>query len=212
MAKKLLALFPVTCFVLAAWQVKRLKWKEGLIRDSEESFEYDPVVVLTSNDILQNPARRYFIEGLSIGSPIFIGPRAMGSEWGYYLIRAVQLKDRTRILLNHGWVPTEMLETLDFSKDRRVKEIALKDFYEKDSFFLNGNDPSKGVWRLKIPSQLSAELNTEPILCKIVAVDQNINYFPRPSDGKETFRNNHKEYAVTWLLTGILTTALLRIL
>uniref|UniRef100_L2FYR1 SURF1-like protein n=1 Tax=Colletotrichum fructicola (strain Nara gc5) TaxID=1213859 RepID=L2FYR1_COLFN len=77
----ILALIPVTAFVLGTWQVQRLDWKTKLIAKYEDRLE------------------------------MLIGPRMWEGEQGYMVVTPLEREgDGTTVLVNRGWISKAMAE------------------------------------------------------------------------------------------------------
>lgn len=98
----------VVVFVnLGFWQLDRLKWKTDLIQkiEAEQAVDASTVPLGKLIDNPNNNLRRGYLSGIWIDTAsVRVGPKAIGDQWGYWIITPLALGDGTTILVNRGWV------------------------------------------------------------------------------------------------------------
>ncbi|CUM52632.1 unnamed protein product [Debaryomyces tyrocola] len=106
----LMIAMPVISFFLGCWQVKRLKWKVGLISKSENSLAQPPLEEIPPN---LDPAiidefeyRRFKTKGhFDYSQEMFLGPRIKNGMTGYLVVCPfVRSNGGAPILIERGWI------------------------------------------------------------------------------------------------------------
>ena len=216
-----LLIFPATAFGLGCWQVKRLEWKKGLIKDLEERT-HSPPSAYDARD-MQIPGRAaqmeykpVYVEGhYDYSTEILLGPRtrndktsrdptgliALGkAEVGYHIVTPFVLDSGERILINRGWVTSK-------KRDQNTrKEGQITDHVRVSGLVRKGEGRPQFSQKVKEDSLnwnycdvygFSNILNTLPL---IIDADE-ISAFPGGPIGGQTrvvLRNEHLNYIITW--------------
>lgn len=111
----ILALIPVTAFVLGTWQVQRLDWKTKLIAKYEDRLVRDPLPLpprIDPDAVSEFDYRRVYATGrFRHDKEMLIGPRMWEGEQGYMVVTPLEREgDGTTVLVNRGWISKAMAE------------------------------------------------------------------------------------------------------
>ena len=118
-----LAVIPVTAFVLGTWQVQRLGWKTELIARFEDRLVREPLPLPPRVDpdaIHEFDYRRVLARGrFRHDAEMLIGPRMRDGEQGYMVVTPLERDNdpAATVLVNRGWISKKM-------RDRRAREAA----------------------------------------------------------------------------------------
>ena len=210
---------PATSFALGTWQVQRLEWKKGLIRDLEAKTQGHiiplPENILDPGKIKELEYRRVFVEGkFDHTKEIFLGPRPLtksgphtgggmmtiGSKTGFQIITPFILTSGERILINRGWVPVEKKNPktrLDGQIDDTVQIAGLLRSNEKRPRFTPKVKEDGYDWHYRDIGQFMSLLNTLPVLIDADATST-VKGGPIGGQTHVHIRNEHMQYIITW--------------
>ncbi|MDV7145282.1 SURF1 family protein [Tropicimonas sp. TH_r6] len=181
---------------LGVWQVQRLAWKEAILAEIESGILAAPVPVPQSPD----PADDQYLPVRVTGQPdprelhFLVSTRKLGP--GFRIITAFETDTGRRLLLDHGFVPTDA-KTAPRPPQLLTVTGNLHWPEERDRFTPE-NDPETNYWYAREVPLLAKELNTEPTLViarEITPADPSITPLPVDTTG---IPNDHLGYAVTW--------------
>lgn len=216
-----LLVFPIATFGLGTWQVRRLEWKKGLIRDMEERTQsppssYDTRDMLIPGRAAQMEYKPVYVDGhYDYSKEILLGPRVRNdktqrdptgliahgkAEVGYHIIAPFVLDNGDRILVNRGWVSSHQK-----SQDTR-KEGQVRDRVHVSGLVRKGEGRPQFSPKVKEDSLnwnycdvygFSNILNTLPL---IIDADEKSCFPGGPIGGQTrvTMRNEHLNYVITW--------------
>ena len=196
---------------LGVWQVERKTWKEGLIaRIVSQSTaapvapplpgRWDPATdefrhVRLSGHYLND--RETLVHGLAAGET---PGRALQ---GYYVLTPFVRDDGATVLVNRGFVPTE-LKRQDDRRDGLVEgETTVTGILratEPRTMFVPEPDPARGEWfNRDVPGIAAARHLTDaaPYLVEADATPGQTSW-PRGGQLRVDLPNNHLQYAFTW--------------
>ena len=117
----ILIAFPITTFCLGTWQLYRLKEKTELIKTLNSNLSNDPIDISRPNN--SKIGDKVLITGAFLDSQFHVGPRSYPSSpsgsifsssvnsHGYFVISPFQMKNGPLILVNRGWIPSDIKES-----------------------------------------------------------------------------------------------------
>tara|TARA_B100000287_G_scaffold431616_2_gene489212 strand:+ start:1849 stop:2565 length:717 start_codon:yes stop_codon:yes gene_type:complete len=209
------SLIPLIAFIVAlsiliglsSWQFKRLAWKKNLIEARVSMFESDPKPL---ND-LKNPSEMEF-QRISVRGKLFnefeffMPALSKNGNNGFHILIPLKIDDNQYIIYNSGWVPLQKK-----LKEQREKNIIIEEkifsavirIPGRKGYFQPENDPVKNFWFFVEPELMEKELDFK--LEKsfyLEASDNGPNGFPLGNQTRIYLRNNHFQYALTWLFIG----------
>ena len=155
----ILAVIPVTAFVLGCWQVQRLGWKTELVARFEDRLTFPPLELplrIDPNAIEEFDYRRVWAKGrLRHDQEILVGPRMLEGEEGYTVITPLERTDakgnKSKILCNRGWIKKDTAKQW-FRKQHGALpegEVTIEGLLRapiKSNMFTPKNRPEEGKW------------------------------------------------------------------
>ncbi|OTA98443.1 hypothetical protein M426DRAFT_325981 [Hypoxylon sp. CI-4A] len=216
-----LAIIPVTAFVLGTWQVQRLGWKTELIAKFEDRIVRAPLPLPPRVDpdaIHDFDFRRVTATGrYRHDREMLVGPRMRDGEQGFMVVTPLERDgDGTTVLVNRGWIskrfrrqrdrPAESLPTGEVAVEGLLREPWKKnmftpenrpdinEFYFPDVKQMAALTGSQAVW---------VEQTMEPDL--LTAIDMESKGIPIGRPAEVNLRNNHAQYIFTWYGLAIAT-------
>lgn len=205
---------------MASWQVKRLLWKDALIKEINAKLEILPVKL---NDLSfakdeasfeQMQYRKFRIKGKFLHESemhLFTGAREMKGDLGYDILTPFILDNGEVVLVDRGWVPSDMKDQMSRPKTLHEGEAELVVMLHKGevrpSAFTPNNDLLKNIW-----FWIDMPLINEVLKLKLgnyyfreVAVGYvGKDILPAPGKVNIELRNDHLEYAITWSLLAVI--------
>ena len=193
------------CFSLSIWQFKRLKWKEDLINNIEKAYNSDSTNINTFTGDLRNfEFKKIHLRGLFINEKsMFLGPRVNKDQVGYHLITPFLLKDGRYILINRGWLK-EIIKIKEQQKEYLIKGI-LKESDIKN-IFTPKNNIEENIWFYVSTNQMSKFSGlklVDSIFLDLIESNPN-DKITVINSSMPKFLNNHLQYAITWIILGLI--------
>jgi len=202
---------------LGTWQVARLKWKEGLIAQTNARVKSQPrtlqqVELLWSqnHDVDYMPVK---LKGSFDHQREMYYYNTWNGKVGWNVITPLILSDGRIVLLNRGFVPADLKD-----KDSRqsglidgiveIVGLARNPVMEKPNSLIPDNQPNQREFFWKSYSQmakLAGADNVNQILPFLVDQGKNkiAGGYPVGGTTRIQFSNNHLQYAVTWYGLGV---------
>lgn len=155
----ILAIIPLTAFVLGCWQVQRLGWKTELVARFEDRLTFPPLELPLRIDesMLESfDYRRVYARGkLRHDQEMLIGPRILDGEEGYTVVTPLERTDARgtvhKILCCRGWIkkdtaPQWFRKNSGGLPEGEVMIEGLLRIPPKGNMFTPHNEPEKGKW------------------------------------------------------------------
>ncbi len=191
----------ITLTYLGTWQLLRLEWKNGLIKEIAQAQSMPPLQSLPQN-IENLEYRRVILRGkFNHEKSLHMIGRQRGNFPGYFIVTPFTVENDGRtILVNRGFAPPgkesrpEGIQTIEgIIRPARTKR-----------FFAPENLPEKNVWFYEnIPAMSQASgISLSPLVIEETGKEQS-GVFPIVGDGKINLQNDHLGYAITWFATAI---------
>ena len=85
--------FPVICGSLGTWQIMRWQQKQKLLKEMEDIIygQAHEIESFAGDEIGNGPIMKFKISPKSTGERALLGPRGLGSGYGYTLFEKVEL-------------------------------------------------------------------------------------------------------------------------
>ncbi len=197
---------------LGTWQLARKGEKEALIARIVERSRIDPpstppapqewdakrdefervrVTGTFAND------RETLIHGLAAGD-------TPGRAWqGYYVLTPLKREDGGWVLVNRGFVPTEIKD----AKDRQAGQVegstsvtGMLRASEVRTLFVPENDPKREQWFTRDIGAIATARGLDNVAPYLIEADATPNPggWPRGGQLRVDLPNNHLQYAFTW--------------
>ncbi|EDV28109.1 expressed hypothetical protein [Trichoplax adhaerens] len=210
----------MTTFALGTWQIFRLQWKLGLIKDLEMRTSTRAVPLASVIDNLDDMEYyRVIITGYFDHSrEQYIGPRSLHkdtavtsmqpSESGMNVITPFICNEPDiTILVNRGWVPRSKVDPSTRQEGQIEGETTVTGVIrhsDRRRPFMPHNDPEKGRWFWRESNALAALLGTSNVF---IDADARSTLPGGPIGGQTrvTLRNEHLQYIFTWYTLSLIT-------
>ncbi len=180
---------------LGFWQMQRLDWKQGVIREINAHIAADPVELPASPDPERDSYLPVEISG-RLGEDylrVLVSQKEIGA--GYRIISPLDLGER-RVLVDRGFASVAQQE-IPTHKGQVTVQGNLQWPQETDGFTPEP-DVAKNIWFARDVATMSAALNTDPILLVVRKTSFNdAPVSPLPVD-TAAIPNDHMQYAITW--------------
>lgn len=195
-APLLIGLLGVVVLVgLGRWQMERLDWKEGLLAEIDARLMAAPVAFPDVPDPEQDNFLAVQVSG-SLGArelQVLVSTKGQGA--GYRLIRALEMENGRRILLDLGYVRDEQRREDRPGGD--VTAVGNLRWPDDRNSSTPDNDVARNDWFARDLPQMAAELDTEAFLVVARSLTPDKSTQPLPI-GSAGIPNDHLGYAVTW--------------
>ncbi|ACA16801.1 Surfeit locus 1 family protein [Methylobacterium sp. 4-46] len=197
---------------LGTWQVERKAWKEGLIRQIVERAKIDPPPpppapgawdpgadefrrVRATGRFLHD--KETLVHGLAPGE---VPGRA---QQGYYVLTPLLRDDGPPILVNRGFVPTELKNPRDRAAGQVEGPVTVTGILrasEARGMFVPAPDPARGEWFNRDVPGIVAARGLDGAAPYLIEADATPNPGGWPKGGqlRVDLPNNHLQYAFTW--------------
>lgn len=190
---------------LAVWQFNRLDWKEGVLAEIETKLADPPIPLPMQPNAQEDNYRTVIMAGRAVGDEVRFLNSGTAAGTGHHLITAFEVTDGRRILLDLGLQPVN--NDAMQSADRLMDTVTVQGnlLWPDDG---NSEPPEGDEWYSRDVAAMADTLETEPVLVVLSAASE---YDPRtvplPVD-TSTIKNDHLEYAVTWILLAVVWAAM----
>ena len=206
-------LFPLFAFIVAlsillglsGWQIKRLNWKTDLISQRISSFESDPISFVNLNQPEKHEFRKVFVDGQLLNEfEMYMPALSKRGNNGFHILVPLKTASGKLIIYDTGWVPLKIKEKpkrlLNILKNPQTFEAVIRTSGRK-GYFQPDNDTDTNTWFFVEPELMSEylKMNFENQYY-LEAVNNGPNGFPLGNQTRIYLRNNHLQYALTWLM------------
>ena len=194
----------IILLTLSSWQFKRLKWKENLINLRVNNFEKLPKDINLFKNLSDNEFKKVTVEGEFLNEKeMFMPALSKNGNNGFHILVPFKTTSGEYFIYNTGWVPLRLKE-----KSLRLKNITNEiNRYEavlrtpgRKGYFQPDNDMAKNTWFFVEPDLMSDYLKI-PLVKEVYleAVNNGPGGYPIGNQTRIYLRNNHLQYALTWL-------------
>ena len=207
---------PLIAFVVALsillgfslWQFKRLKWKNELIDIRVSMYEGEVKPLKGISEPAESEFQKTSVKGKLLNEFEFYMPAlSKKGNNGFHILVPFKTLENKFIIFNTGWVPL-----LKKEREKRINNIdgEEKEFIAviripgRKGYFQPENDPLKNFWFFVEPTLMEKQLKFS--LEKnfyLEAVNDGPNGFPLGNQTRIYLRNNHLQYALTWLMIAL---------
>lgn len=198
---------------LGTWQLQRKSWKEGLIGQIEARSHGEPGRIVPEAQwgswrAADDEFRRVRLEGVllnALETPVYgLAPAQRGSPMqGFYLMTPLRLSDGAIVMINRGFVPTELREPGTRPQSRPEGTTIVTGLVrapEARNTFTPPDDPSKNSWFTRDPQAIAKAHGLERAAPFLIDADATPNPggWPRGGQTRLNLPNDHLQYAFTW--------------
>lgn len=200
-----LAAFIWLCW-LGFWQLDRLAWKLELIETSQTRTKGAPVAI---DEVLARPSLEDMRYQKVIASGTFdhenevfvYAPHRQGP--GFRVITPLVQPTGSSVLVDRGWVPSEMRAAEARPDGQLAGEIALEGLIipgGEATLGVAGHQDGDPVWMFRDLNGMAEYIGiyqVAPVFVVALPIEGG-EPWPRPEAPDLTFRNSHLSYAITW--------------
>jgi surfeit locus 1 family protein len=197
---------------LGIWQLERKAWKEGLI-EQIEARAYGPAGALApepewpSWSAAGDEFRRVRLTGIfrhDLEIQLHGLARLRDSAiQGYYVFTPLTLDSGATVIVNRGFVPTELRDPAARADGQVTGQVAMTGLVrapEARGWFLPPNDPGRNEWFVRSIADMARAHGLERVAPFYVDADASPNPggWPRGGQTQLALKNDHLGYALTW--------------
>ncbi|WP_201861142.1 SURF1 family protein [Microvirga soli] len=199
---------------LGTWQLQRKAWKEDLIAQIETRAYGEPGAILPEADwpawrADQDEFRKVRVTGTFLHqfeAPVYglaRGERQGAPIQGYYLITPLKLATGAIVMVNRGFVPTDLRYPGTRPESQPAGEVTVTGLIrapEIRNSFTPDDDPARNQWFARDSQAIAAAHNLERVAPFLIDADASPNPggWPRGGQTPLTLPNNHLQYVITW--------------
>jgi surfeit locus 1 family protein len=199
---------------LGTWQLQRRAWKEDLIAQIAARAYGEPGAIVPETDWAawradQDEFRKVRVTGTFLHqfeAPVYglaPGERQGAPLQGYYLITPLKLATGAIVMVNRGFVPTDLRDPARRPESLPSGEVTITGLVrapEARNSFTPDDDPARNQWFARDPQAIAAAHNLERVAPFLIDADGSPNPggWPRGGQTPLTLPNNHLQYAATW--------------
>ena len=197
---------------LGIWQLERKAWKEGLIAQIEARAHEGPSAIAAEPEwpawtAASDEFRRVRLSGtfrhdLEIQLHGLARLRDSAVQ-GYYVFTPLALEGGATVLVNRGFVPTELRNPKTRAEGQVAGPVSVTGLVrapERGGWFLPANDPGRKEWFVRSVADMARADGLERVAPFYVDADASPNPggWPRGGQTQLTLKNDHLGYALTW--------------
>ncbi len=199
---------------LGTWQLQRRAWKEDLIRQIAARAHGEPGAIVPEEQWAgwradQDEFRKVRVTGTflhALEAPVYglaAGERQGAPIQGYYLITPLRLATGAIVMVNRGFIPTDLRDPARRPESLPADEVTITGLVrapEARTSFTPDDDPAQNRWFARDPQAIAAARNLDRVAPFLIDADASPNPggWPRGGQTPLTLPNNHLQYAVTW--------------
>lgn len=182
---------------LGFWQIDRLDWKRGVIRDIETRVSQDPVPLPQVVDVESDNYLTVILKGAATGDEIRFLDSGTAAGTGHRIISAFETTDGRRVMLDQGLLPLYA----DAGPALTTEVTVQGNLIWPDD--ISTQAPVGDEWYARNVAAMAQALAAEPVLVVLsAATEYDERLTPLPVDTRN-IKNDHLEYAITWFLLAV---------
>ena len=191
---------------LTSWQIYRLNWKTQLINERILRFESEVVDLASINSPIENEFSKVFVTGELLNEyELFMPAISKNGNNGFHIIVPLKISEDKAIIFDTGWIPLKIKqksERLNNIQHGEKKFEAVIRMPGRKGYFQPENDPVKNFWFFVQPDLMEKTIGKIDLEKSfyLEAVKNGPNGYPLGNQTRIYLRNNHLQYAITWLL------------
>jgi surfeit locus 1 family protein len=197
---------------LGTWQLERKAWKEALIDRIVARSRIEPPAPLPAFDAF-DPAKDEFERVRATGRLLHdketlvhgLAPGDMPGRalQGYYVVTPLRLDDGRTVLVNRGFVPTELKDPGRRAAGQVEGETTVTGMLrqsEARAMFVPAPNPATGEWFNRDVPGIAAAKGLGPVAPYLIEADATPipGGWPKGGQLRVDLPNNHLQYAFTW--------------
>ncbi|KAJ4384306.1 surf-like protein [Didymella sp. IMI 355093] len=214
----ILAIIPLTAFLLGCWQVQRLGWKTELIARFEDRLTFPALELPLRIDESMVDAfdyRKVYATGvLRHDQEMLIGPRLQDGEDGYTVVTPLERFDEkgrsSKILCCRGWIKKDAVKQWFRRQHGALPEgeVTIEGLLRvppKGNMFTPKNVPEEGKWFFPSVEEMADWSGSQRVWVEETMTPDLLTNYEREPKGipigrapTVNLRNNHTQYIFTW--------------
>jgi surfeit locus 1 family protein len=196
---------------LGVWQLERKAWKEGLITQIQTRAYGPPVAIAPETDwpswkAQDDEFRHVRMTGAYLHefeTPVHgLAPGPGGVQQGFFLFTPLRLSGGGTVMVNRGFVPTELRDPAKRPGSQPTGEVAVTGLVrapEPKGWFVPENKPAENQWFTRDAPAMAAAKGLAVAPFYVAADDiPNPGGWPKGGQTSLDLPNNHLQYAFTW--------------
>jgi surfeit locus 1 family protein len=198
---------------LGIWQLQRKAWKEGLIAQVQARAHGEPGAIAPEAEwprwqAASDEFRKVRVKGAFLHefeAPVHgLAPGQRGAPvQGFFLMTPLRVPTGGIVLVNRGFVPTELRDPAARPESRPSGEVAVTGLVrapEARTWFTPDDVPDRNRWYTRDPQAIAAARSLERTAPFYIEADAtpNTGGWPRGGQTRLDLPNNHLPYALTW--------------
>ncbi len=199
---------------LGTWQLQRKAWKEDLLQQIDARAYGEPGTILPESEWAgwradQDEFRKVRVTGTFLNDleahvyGLAPGTRQGAPLQGYYIITPLRLATGGIVMINRGFVPTDLKNPATRPQSQPQGEVTITGLVrapESRNVFTPNDDPARNLWFARNPQAIAQARGLENVAPFLIDADATPNPggWPRGGQTPLTLPNNHLQYAVTW--------------
>lgn len=184
---------------LGKWQLDRLEWKNGLIAEAERRLDAAPEPLPADPQPERDDYKPVFVEGVfDHAEERYVLTSLPPYGPGFKVVTPLEIP-AGRILVDRGFVPQAERAPEDRSETPPPGTVRIEGVlrWPDDTTWATPDpDPEIREWYARDVISLADATGAKPIL--VVQKPQSVKTWPRGTEPRVTFRNQHLSYAITW--------------
>jgi surfeit locus 1 family protein len=207
------AVIPVFALLvgLGVWQLQRIKWKNALVEEMQGRMSAPAIELpqpLDAPEALR--FRRVQLTGSYLhDKALYRAAQTLGkNRRGWHVIVPMRLADGRSILVNRGYVPTELKAPEARPESLREGTVTIEGVlrlggWSGMDFVRPENDPADNVWVWMDLPRMAEAAGLENAMTQVyvdAAEGQHPAEYPVGGQTRVNLRNQHLEYALTWFM------------
>jgi len=182
---------------LGFWQLDRLEWKLGIIRDIDARVAADPVPLPAAPNPDADNYLSVIMQGAATGEEIRFLDSGTAAGTGHHIISAFVTADGRRVMLDQGLLPLYEDEGVALTAEVTVQgNLIWPDDISRQAAI-------EDEWYARDVAAMAQALGTEPLLVALYAASQYDERLTPLAVDTRNIKNDHLEYAITWFLLSV---------
>ena len=199
----------VVLLALGIWQVERLTWKNDLLARIAARQIEQPLLLMGANlaglDDQKDAYRAARLNGRFGAQTVFWftqienKPRGLSGpdKIGYHALSPFFLADGRAILIDRGFVPSRLKNTLPPPSMAAQSINVILRWPDKRGAFDNDDKPSENLFYVRDPKAIGGhwQVRLPAVIGELAEANEG---WPRGGQTRKNIANNHLQYSVTW--------------
>lgn len=202
----------IVLITLGSWQMSRLQWKHGVIKEMNERSSLEAIDLPAVIDNFEElKYRRVKLRGEFLHEKevhLFVGAMSERGRPGYDILTPFKKDDGTYVLVDRGWVDSDnkAAEKRPETLTKGVVKIeGMVHKAETQGRFTPDNDVAKNLWFWIDIEAIKSYAGVDLKNLYIRALKkEGYNTYPIAGDKIIKIRNDHLQYAITWYSFAII--------